>query len=89
MEVSLFPMKTLFVQSIKTNSPMIVTDTIMHCIVCALKQLHTNLPYGGYYWRLLILAFYLAGINFSYFELCVITILFFNVNSYEVASRHK
>ena len=27
--------KTLFVQSTKTNSPMIVTDTIMHCIVCA------------------------------------------------------
>ena len=28
---------------------------------------------------------YLAGINFSYFELCVIAI--FNVSSYEVASR--
>ena len=32
---SLFPMKILFVQSTKYNSPMIVTDTIMHCIVCA------------------------------------------------------
>ena len=27
--------KILFVQSTKTNSPMIVTDTNIHCIVCA------------------------------------------------------
>ena len=53
IEVSLFPMKILFVQSTKFNSPMIVTDTIMHCIVCALKQLHIK---NNYYTKLKIVA---------------------------------
>ena len=41
MEVSLFPMKILFVQSTKTNSPMIVTDALYYLCLEATSYEHT------------------------------------------------